>query len=67
MFTAEIANDSIGFFGWAGSIDSCNQVGDEIITARYPKKKSAIDKLHWMANKLGWPVDWRNHMEDKTL
>lgn len=64
-YEAEIDNDSVGFFGWCGCVDSVSGVvGDEVITARYPKKHGARTGLRTLCNRLEWGI---GRMEDKTV
>lgn len=56
--------DADGYFAWAGEMDADGSVGRELITARYTKKKTAVDSLRFMANKQGWELP--GAFEDRT-
>ena len=69
MYLTSINTDSHGYYGWMAECDTDaphGVMGEEHITRRYPRKRSAGDRIRTIAHILDWQVDF-TRTEDKCI
>lgn len=60
------ACEVLGGEGGAGDGRVEGGMDADISTATYPKKRTAVDRLREMCNRLGWSVNWME-LRDMTM
>ncbi len=58
-FEWSVTPTSTGWFGHVQEFSKEGHPGAELTTAYFHKRKTAIDDIRFMANRLGWCVDWK--------
>jgi hypothetical protein len=68
LYQSIINSDTVGYSAYLAECDTDvnGRYGEVHTTRRFLKKRSAYDRMHFIAHSLDWNVDWRR-TEDRSL